>query len=509
MDTNWDDDHDLVSRRQSSTLKPIRTDLKEEDAAAAARMGAANIEELAPLSPMARLFHEPDCNLYIITIIGWKTQINIHAFKANLLCNLLHHPRFSSLQVLDEKKGKEMKWLPTKVDIENHVIVPQLKPNMESPDQFVEEYISNLSATTVDMSKPLWDLHILNVKTSNAEAVSVFRFHHSLGDGTSLISLLLACTRKTSDPQALPSIPLTTSRPSSSSTMSFQYLWSFLWLAWNTITGIFMFLLTLLFLTDTKTPLSLTKASSTTRRRIIHRTFSLDDVKLVKKATNTTINNVMLGVTQAGLSRYLNRKYGNKAYFHCMVHSCNLPEKIRLRATHFINVRPKTGIHELAEMMKKGSKARWGNSIGYVLLPLTIALRDDPLDYVRGAKVAMDRKKASFEATCVSHMAKLIPKLFGFKAASILSYRVPSRTTLWFSNVVGPQEEIGFIGCPIAYIAPSCFGQPSALMIHVVSYMDKITVVMSADEDTIPNPQELCDDLEESFNLIRATACHM
>ena len=53
----------------------------------------------------------------------------------------------------------------------------------------------------LDRSRPLWDMHILNVKTSDAEAVGVIRSHHSLGDGTSLISLLLACTHKTSDPK--------------------------------------------------------------------------------------------------------------------------------------------------------------------------------------------------------------------------------------------------------------------------------------------------------------------
>ena len=34
----------------------------------------------------------------------------------------------------------------------------------------------------------------------------------------------------------------------------------------------------------------------------------------------------------------------------------------------------------LAEMMEKGSKAKWGNWIGCVLLPFDAALHDDPLD---------------------------------------------------------------------------------------------------------------------------------
>ncbi|KAK4859613.1 hypothetical protein QYF36_008655 [Acer negundo] len=52
----------------------------------------------APLSPTARMFHEPDSNIYSITMIGFKKQINPQVIKANLVHTLLKHPRLSSLQ---------------------------------------------------------------------------------------------------------------------------------------------------------------------------------------------------------------------------------------------------------------------------------------------------------------------------------------------------------------------------------------------------------------------------
>lgn len=42
-------------------------------------------------------------------------------------------------------------------------------------------------------------------------------------------------------------------------------------------------------------------------------------------------------------------------------------------------------------------------------------------------------------------------------------------------------------------------------MIHVVSYVDKIIFVISADKETIPNPHQLCDDPQESFHIIKAS----
>ena len=66
-------------------------------------------------------------------------------------------------------------------------------------------------------------------------------------------------------------------------------------------------------------------------------------------------------------------------------------------------------------MMEKGSKAKWGNWIGSVLLPFVIALRDDPLDYVRQAKAIIDRKKHSREAIFTFFIIKMVLKLFGSK----------------------------------------------------------------------------------------------
>lgn len=464
-----------------------------------------NREENQPLSPMARMFHEPESNVYIVTMIGFKSKINPEVVKANLEHSLLKHHRFSSLQVVDEKIEGGLKWVPTKVNLDDHVIVPNLEPKLiDSPDKFVEDYTSSLSQTGIKMSMPMWDLHLLNIKTSDAESVAVLRVHHSLGDGTSLMSLLLACCRKVSDPNEVPTIPSVTKKIDSNghSKGFWPYLLFKLWLFWNTLVDVVMFIATaLMFVRDTKTPLKGELGNGCLPRRFVHRSVSLDDVKLVRNAMNTTINDVMLGVTQAGLSRYLNRKYGQLNIINGLSErNNNLPNNIRLRATFFMNLRPSAGIQELANMLKKGSKAKWGNQIGYLIFPFTIALRDDPLDYLREAKAAMDRKKASLEASFSYFLSKSFLK-FCNKAASF-----PSETTLWFSNVMGPREEISLYGYPIAYVAPSCCGQPNGLMIHVVSYANKMTFVLSVDDGLIPDPHQLCDDLEESLHLIKTAS---
>ncbi|KAJ7959337.1 O-acyltransferase WSD1-like [Quillaja saponaria] len=398
---------------------------------------------------------------------------------------LLKHPRFSCKL---GKKNRTVFWTPTTVNLDHHVTVPEIdSKTINFPDKYVEDYISNMTTTPLDLSKPLWELHLLNIKTSEAESVGIFRIHHSIGDGASLISLLLACTRKASDPEALPTVPKFRKKRSASGSSSnysnmfcwvFLCIWSGLMFVFNTLVDTILFVGTILFLKDTKSPLKGELGVENNTKRFIHRTVSLDDIKLVKDAMNMTINDVLLGITQAALSRYLNRKYGeDENGGKSKEKASNLPKSIRLRASITANVRTTAGIQDLADMMAKKSKTtRWA---------------------------IIDRKKQSLESHFTFACATLILQLFGPKIAAGLTRRVLFNTTLTFSNVVGPKEEISFFGHPIAYVAPSLYGLSQALVIHYQSYVNKMTIIMAIDPNVILDPHCLCDDLEESLQLIR------
>ena len=202
----------------------------------------------------------------------------------------------------DEKDGK-MTWVKTEVDLDKHIIIPEidLANYKDCPDKFLEDYIYELTKTRLDKSRPLWDLHILNVKTSQAEGVGIFRIHHSLGDGVSLMSLLLACTRQTSNPEALPTIP-TGKGKGNKSKGGFIGLWKLfkglflvywgLKLFWNTFVDVLMFVASALFLVkDSNTPIKGPPGSENNPRRIVFRMVSLDDLKLVKNSMNMVISN--------------------------------------------------------------------------------------------------------------------------------------------------------------------------------------------------------------------------
>ncbi|CDY44626.1 BnaC04g06360D [Brassica napus] len=125
----------------------------------------------------------------------------------------------------------------------------------------------------------------------------------------------------------------------------------------------------------------------------------------------------------------------------------------------------------MADMMTKGSKCRWGNFIGLVVFPLWIRCEDDPLEYVRRAKAIMDKKKISLEPLISYGILKLIMKIFGEKVVEAIAKRMFGHTTMTFSNVLGPDEDINFFNHPMCYVAASAMFGPHVSIILIMPHL--------------------------------------
>lgn len=166
---------------------------------------------------------------------------------------------------------------------------------MEAPDEFVEDYASKLSRIPMDLKKPLWEIHILNVKTSDANSTVLMKIHHSIGDGVSLLYLVHACSRQISNPDSLPSFPTTNKLIKNSCdggglmVRFWGSIWTTLMVCFYTFIDCTLFVATILFLKDRETPLNPARDIGVERTRttwFVHRIVSLDDVRLVKAAMN-------------------------------------------------------------------------------------------------------------------------------------------------------------------------------------------------------------------------------
>uniref|UniRef100_A0A0E0FTQ2 Uncharacterized protein n=1 Tax=Oryza nivara TaxID=4536 RepID=A0A0E0FTQ2_ORYNI len=253
-----------------------------------------------------------------------------------------------------------------------------------------------------------------------------------------------------------------------------------------------IFFATTMFLKDPHTLFKRVKHGEFQRKRIVHRGLSFDDVKLVKNAMNCTVNDVLVGITYSALSR-------------C---DTDTDEDIRLRTILLVNLRPTTSLHAYVDMINSGreDEVKWGNALGFIILPFFIGMHKDPLDYVRKAKKVVDRKKSSLEVVFTHLAAEVILKLFGLKAAAAIFHRMISHTTISFSNMIGPVEQVEFCGHPVVFIAPSGYGPPEALTVNFQSYVNTMMVNLAVDEAQFPDCHELLDDFSESLRQIKDAA---
>ncbi|CAN0846416.1 Wax ester synthase/diacylglycerol acyltransferase 5 [Linum grandiflorum] len=446
-----------------------------------------------PLTPAGRLFLRPEMDTIIHGAFGLKDSLNVEAIKEVVTNSLmLKHPRFCSLLVRD-KSGRE-RWRRTQVQIDRHVIVVDRKRREDDDsERIVNDYIADLSVSSpLGLNKPLWEIHLLT-----AERCLVFRIHHALGDGISLMSFLLADCRKISDPHAPAALPeVEKSRRSRSVAEAAGDL---LMMVVFSLVFCLDFVMRTLWIRDRRTMISGGAGVELWPRKLATARFSIDDMRTVKATVpNATINDVLFAVVTSGLSKYLAHR---------------TPEAVKqgqqLTGVAMVNLRKQPGLQELSDMMESSSAARWGNKFGILLLPLFyqhFSECSDPLEPVRSAKRMIDRKKTSLEARFSYHIGDLVMSLFGPKAPGKFNYRIMSNTTFMISNVIGPKEEISFFGNPVTYIRGNISSFPHALTMLMVSYAGKVDMQILVAKDIIPDPEFLAKCFQDSLLEMKTAA---
>lgn len=381
------------------------------------------------------------------------------------------------------------------MDIDQHIIVINggTGARNDSDDEVtVNEYVADLSVSTpLSTGKPLWELHLLMT-----HKCAVFRIHHALGDGISLMSLLMACYRKIDDPESLPTmISKRNSDPKEGKW--WNKVWRVLIMLWFTFGYTLEFVLRAICVRDRKTAISGGAGVELWPRKLVTARLLIQDMKIVKKAVeNATINDVFFAVVSSGISRYLDHRSPN-----------GLQEGLRLTGEAMVNLREQLQLKDLCDLIKTNPSSRWGNKFGVILLPIYYHKPDnDPLQYLRRAKKMVDSKKNSMEALFSYKIGDLVMSLLGTKYASLLNYRIICNTTFTISNVVGPLEEMSLAGNPVTCMRVSTSSVAHALTMHMVSYAGRADIQLLVAKDIIPDPEFLARCLEDALVEMKEAA---
>eukprot|EP00253_Pinus_taeda_P007553 PITA_07553 len=164
-------------------------------------------EEGQPVGPVSQCFKSRLFSLCVHVIFELQESVTEIPKYMNAVAEMIMstNPLYSCIMKKDDRGS--WRWKKTKVNTDDITFIAELPPGHESYDSWVDDYISKLSLTPLDPSRPLWEIHFLNYKTSKARATMVIKLHHSLGDGVSFMATLFSIAKRVDNPELPPTFP--------------------------------------------------------------------------------------------------------------------------------------------------------------------------------------------------------------------------------------------------------------------------------------------------------------
>ncbi|KAE8660899.1 putative Bifunctional methylthioribulose-1-phosphate dehydratase/enolase-phosphatase E1 2 [Hibiscus syriacus] len=384
-------------------------------------------------------------------------------------CHLVLVVFEGTLEVNDENGVK--RWKKVEVKLEDHVNVPVFPPGLspESYDSHLSDYLSKIAMEQLPHNRPLWNIHIIKYPTSNAAGNIIFKLHHSLGDGYSLMGALLSCLQRADNPSVPLTFPSRGSAPTTNLSLEsnkcspkFPYFYEFKPFVISTIT------------------------------------FSLDHIKQIKTKLGMTINDVIVGIIFLGARSYMQATVGESS------------KKSNERSTALVllNTRDIREYKSVKEMLKPGADKAWGNQFSFlhVSLPELRSVEScNPLDFVRKAHKLIQQKRNSGAVFLTGLFLECLRKYRGPEAAAKYIHTTLKNSSLAVTNLIGPVEQMAVANYPIKSLYFMVAGSPQSLVTTMVSYMGKLRVAIGTEKDHI-DPGKLKSSIENAFRIIMEAA---
>lgn len=418
---------------------------------------------------------EDPTNLMMVTgVLMLDGKVDVKRLRTLLDKRLAPFGRFHQRVVRPRTRGGLPHWTDDDhFDIDNHV--SHIALPAPGGDAALRELVSELMSTPLDMTKPMWHVHL--VDRHDSASVVIARIHHSIADGIALVRVMLSLTDST--PAG--------SRPKKSvgkNNGAGPLDWvpgamKILQDPGRIAEGAYR--LGRLVVLPPDPPTAFKGELGRRKRAAWSKPVPLDDFKAIGKAFGATVNDVLVATATGALRRYLEHH--------------GLPTSgVAIRASVPVNLRPLDDAHH-----------KLGNSFGLVFLTLPIGITD-PVKRLRSIKQEMDELKRSPEALVafgVLNVMGLAPveverlglRFFGSKATAVLT------------NVPGPRESLYLAGRKVETVM---FWVPQSgrlgLGISILSYSGGVMLGVATDEGLVPDPERIVDGFEKEFKALRQKA---
>ncbi|XP_056693792.1 wax ester synthase/diacylglycerol acyltransferase 4 isoform X2 [Spinacia oleracea] len=453
--------------------------------------------ETEPVSPTGQYLSSKTLNTCILAILESEVPIDESCLVPQLRDVFLPiNPRFSSIMITD-KKGVRL-WKKVKVNLHDHVNIPRFPEGLstESYDNFFDEYLTKISSEPLPEERPLWELHIINCPTSKAAGHMIFKLHHALGDGYSLMGALLSCVKRADDPSLPLTFPSTRGKLSEVKMKNTKSCLSLMPI--RTLSAIYKgasdlgwsFMKTTC-ISDDQTPIrSGNKNPVFNPINVSTLAFSLDQIKFIKTKLGATVNDTISGIIFLGTRLYMQET---------QTKFCNS----RSTAMMILNTRIKRDYMSVDDMINADTKI-WGNKFSFLHIALPKLINDkcsNPLDFVYKTGKQIKRYRSSPVVYLTSHCLRIMREYKGCEVVAKRIHSTLSRSSMTMSNMIGPVEQVTLAGHPIKGMYFMITGNPQSLVISVMSYSQTLRIGVGAEKGFIDS-KKLNSCIENAFELI-------
>ncbi|KAL1821647.1 hypothetical protein ACET3Z_016516 [Daucus carota] len=457
-------------------------------------------DDEVPVSPTGQYFNSSVLSISVLSVLESEIPID-DSLALTLLKDLFLpiNPRFSSIMVEDNNGVKQ--WKKVFVELQDHVNVPTF-PEGKFPefyDACLNDYLSKIAMESFPKGRPLWNIHIIKYPTSNAAGSLVFKLHHALGDGFSLMGALLSCLKRCDNPGlplTFPNFQMKTDLDDGKETV-FNRLTKRFSTVINSASDFGWSLLKSSILQDDKTPIrSGTEGVEFLAINLITMSFSLDQIKEIKGKLGVTINDVLTGVIFLGTRLYMDA-------------TSQESRNGVSTALVLLNTRNIGGYTSVAEMVDaSAAEKQWGNQFGFlhVSVPeLNGTEYSNPTQFVYKAQKIIKRKRESAAVFLTGRLLETVRRYRGPEATAQYIHSTLNNSSMTISNMIGPLERMSLADHPIKGFYFMVVGVPQSLTITMVSYMKVVRIAVGM-EKGLMDPQKFKSSVESAFDMIYKAA---
>lgn len=456
-------------------------------------------EETCPVSPTGQYFTSSVLSISVISVLESEIPIDDSCTMTLLKDVFLPiNPRFSSIMVRDKYGVKH--WKKVEVKHKDHINVPIFPEgkSKEFYDNCFNEYLTKIAMEQFPQSRPLWEIHIFKYPTNKSAGNLVFKLHHSLGDGFSLMGALLSCLQRADNP----SLPLTfPAFNSNNQNLESDYkkrlctnnVVKKVSGVVNTLVDFGWSLMKSTNLEDERTPIR--SGDEGVEFRPIDITtmeFSLDHLRQIKSNLKVTINDVICGVLFLGVRLYMEEtKYEQK--------------NANSTALVLLNTRNIAGYKSVKEMLQPSSESKWGNQFAFLHVSVPKIDKEEsstnPLSFVSKAQDVIQRKRNSAAVILTGKLLDTLQKYRGPEVTSKYIHNTLKNSSMTISNMIGPMEKMALANHPVKGLYFMVVGIPESLTITMMSYMGTLRVAVGTEKGLI-DPQKFKCSIENAFDRI-------